>query len=791
MFRAPSKRIAVHGRFLAANSGVSGKGRAVPFGRRVCKSRRDIELKKRKKKQSAKLATLIRSADQAFRSAKYDQAEALCKQAISLDETNKNAVMLMVQIASAKNRMAEAGALLQGAIERDPTDPQLYISMAQLLIRVGRADEAVGAYRRAIGLAPQLLDLRIVSANLLCALGRYPEAIQECRQALELRSDYAPLYYNLGIALAAFGQPMEALASYERAISLNPDYHVAHFNLANLKRSLGDMEGALASYLRSAQLDPEQKLYLQKFSDCLGAVCQVRFDDEIDACVRRCLEVSGINHRGLIGWVLNRTVSAHVPDALLNAHDSGRRRSLIDAVRGRELHSLLNHEPLRMLLERVVINNCDFERFLTDLRFAFLSVYMDRKEDVSISEDAVGFLASLACQCYLNGFVYAKDQAEKELVDALRLDIEKAMQTGERVQGQMVALLGCYETLGSVFGEQPPTVAVGGTGEASLSRLIELQLVEPSREAGFSTDFPMLTGIEASNPEQVDRWQEDDEQDGRYFLPFIMARPAGDIFAQLFPQLARKGATIPVAPRILVAERGNGFHALMAARLFRGSSVTAVNSSRAALVFAAVQARKMGITNIEFGQADLMRLDDTLGQFDIIEAEGVLHYLPDALEGWRTLLALLRPGGLMRVGLYSDCGRQIVSAAGDIAAQLGVSPTADGVRDVRRTIMELDKGEVAYQLTRYNEFYSLASCRKLLFGKPKHWFTLPQLNVLIGQLGLAFVGFELEDPAYLRDYKMRYPLDPEAVSLDNWYQYETQQPGLFASRYQFWVRKEG
>jgi hypothetical protein len=63
--------------------------------------------------------------------------------------------------------------------------------------------------------------------------------------------------------------------------------------------------------------------------------------------------------------------------------------------------------------------------------------------------------------------------------------------------------------------------------------------------------------------------------------------------------------------------------------------------------------------------------------------------------------------------------------------------------------------------------------------------------VLIGQLGLAFVGFELEDPAYLRDYKMRYPLDPEAVSLDNWYQYETQQPGLFASRYQFWVRKEG
>ena len=50
-------------------------------------------------------------------------------------------------------------------------------------------------------------------------------------------------------------------------------------------------------------------------------------------------------------------------------------------------------------------------------------------------------------------------------------------------------------------------------------------------------------------------------------------------------------------------------------------------------------------------------------RFDVIEANGVLHHLASPFEGWRVLLALLRPGGAMRIGLYSELARRGNTAA--------------------------------------------------------------------------------------------------------------------------------
>ena len=48
-------------------------------------------------------------------------------------------------------------------------------------------------------------------------------------------------------------------------------------------------------------------------------------------------------------------------------------------------------------------------------------------------------------------------------------------------------------------------------------------------------------------------------------------------------------------------------------------------------------------------------------QFDIIESIGVLHHLEDPMAGWTVLSEILKPGGLMLVGLYSKLGRNSVA----------------------------------------------------------------------------------------------------------------------------------
>jgi SAM-dependent methyltransferase len=77
------------------------------------------------------------------------------------------------------------------------------------------------------------------------------------------------------------------------------------------------------------------------------------------------------------------------------------------------------------------------------------------------------------------------------------------------------------------------------------------------------------------------------------------------------------------------------------------------------------------IANIEYAQADILKLGSLGRSFDLIEPVGVLHHLRDWSQGWRVLLALLRPGGFMHVGLYSELARADIRAARAFIAERG------------------------------------------------------------------------------------------------------------------------
>ena len=66
--------------------------------------------------------------------------------------------------------------------------------------------------------------------------------------------------------------------------------------------------------------------------------------------------------------------------------------------------------------------------------------------------------------------------------------------------------------------------------------------------------------------------------------------------------------------------------------------------------------------------------DFQIARKDLIESLGVLHHLADPWEGWDRLLALLRPGGVMMLGLYSQPARR--SKAGyDLSSVALVHPS--------------------------------------------------------------------------------------------------------------------
>ena len=73
----------------------------------------------------------------------------------------------------------------------------------------------------------------------------------------------------------------------------------------------------------------------------------------------------------------------------------------------------------------------------------------------------------------------------------------------------------------------------------------------------------------------------------------------------------------------------------------------------------------------------------------------------DPFEGWRILLSLLRPGGIMHLGFYSEVARRDVVAARAFIAERGYAPTP---ADIRRCRQDLLKTPLAQRCALYRFF---------------------------------------------------------------------------------------
>ena len=224
------------------------------------------------------------------------------------------------------------------------------------------------------------------------------------------------------------------------------------------------------------------------------------------------------------------------------------------------------------------------------------------------------------------------------------------------------------------------------------------------------------------------------------------------------------------------------------AQQFPDARVLAVDLSLASLAYATRKSAERGITNVEYAQGDITKLSSIGRTFDIISSVGVLHHLEDPMAGWRQLLSLLRPGGFMLLGFYSERARRNVVAARAFIAEGGYGSTPAEMRRCREALTAPANAARFEQLTTFRDFYVTSEIRDLLFHVQEHRFTLPQIKERLAQLGLDFVGFLVEPPV-VRKYSQRFPDDRARTNLDNWDAFEAEFPDTFISTYAFWAQK--
>ena len=166
------------------------------------------------------------------------------------------------------------------------------------------------------------------------------------------------------------------------------------------------------------------------------------------------------------------------------------------------------------------------------------------------------------------------------------------------------------------------------------------------------------------------------------------------------------------------------------------------------------------VGNIEYGQADILKLGSLGRTFDVIESSGVLHHIADPLAGWRTLLSLLRPGGLMAVGLYSEIARADIVEGAGLHRRARLRSTADDIRRCRQESARRTRAVRRFKnIDASDDFFSTSDCRDLLFHVQEHRLTIPQIAGFLADNDLAFIGFEV-DPAIASAVPgMKFPRD--------------------------------
>ena len=165
----------------------------------------------------------------------------------------------------------------------------------------------------------------------------------------------------------------------------------------------------------------------------------------------------------------------------------------------------------------------------------------------------------------------------------------------------------------------------------------------------------------------------------------------------------------------------------------------------------------------------------------------MLHHLAEPMRGWAVLTKLVKPGGFMRIGLYSELGRSNVVALRQIIAERGYGSTPDDIRRARQDLLSRQEGR--FLSTMYSpDFYSVSACRDLLFHVQEHRLTLPQIGAFLAEHGLTLLGFELDAPTLAR-YRKAFPDDTAMTDLASWHRFETANPDTFRGMYNFWAQR--
>ena len=733
---------------------------------------------------AAVLQSAFEDAVQHHHHGRLPEAEKGYRQILNFAPGHPDALHLIgvARHQSGDPRAAESN--IKQAIKADDRNPAYHRSLGKVFHKDRRYDEAINCFQTAVQLDPRYVDAHNDLGTAYWELARVDEAVACFQRVLGIDAKNVSANNNLGLALKDRGDIDGAVNCFRLAADSDPTSVEVQNNLGLMLQDQGQREAALLAFRTAIRLDPQRTGSWINFAEALRFARIDSADSDLEQDIIDCFGQDRVNRQRLAVSAIGllRLDSEFV--AVLNKV-SGTDIDLGEILAPGTL-SALNHRLLIAMLWHAVIPDVDFERLLTRTRRAILDAALSDE----LPSSSAGFVLALSANCFTSEYVYAVSDTEIEGVDSLIARLAAGGDSTDPTDQVLWAVVGCYRPLHAVPGLDRLEDSTEADLDGAFGDLVRRQVSEPLAEAALKPTIVSLSPVVDTVSKIVRQQYEENPYPRWRTVNAGRARPLLSVVRQLFPHALGLPGTDSHQTDILIAGCGTGQTAIQASYRFTEPNILAVDLSRTSLAFAMRRAQEFGIESIEFVHGDILDLGSSERSFDFIEAAGVLHHMADPLAGWRVLRGLLRPGGFMKVALYSEFARRHVAAARAFVKSVGYSATPDGIRQCRQDIFALPRDSDVREVAGSLDFHAMSPCRDLIFHVQERSYTLPEIAEMLEPLRLRFIGFELRDRTVQTTYRERFPDDAALSELNNWHDLETACPDTFAGMYQFWLRAD-
>lgn len=570
-----------------------------------------------------------------------------------------------------------------------------------------------------------------------------PDALLRQARALEATGDDAGAFQTFKSCAQQHSRTADAWLGAARILIRQGDRGLATQVLSTGLRAVPDADrGRLAA----------------AFATQLGAFSGRTYHPRLEQDLLACFAEPAVEHQAL----------ARVTAELLLAREAaGAASADLDAVA---------RDPLWLAFLSLCLNvEAAMEARIAALRAALIARVSEDQGQGRVPVSREPLTCALALQAFAGEYLAPAFEASDPLLKALSAPLT-TLSPGPDLMERLAAV--------------PCGPKNGGWGALLLKRTLDDLIVERrlAKSLPALTSAPITDHAEDAVSADVRRQYELNPYPRWSEPPTPDQRPLASVIAAL-PGLSAAGVKgAGEIHRLLIAGCGTGYEAIDLARTDPTLRITALDLSRPSLAYGARMATELGVRTIDFRQGDILDLDQIEGGFDVAVSTGVLHHMDDPAAGLAAVVRTLRPGGVLRLGLYSERARSAVRAAQSEIRARGLTAIPEDIRAFRQIVLDAPATSPLGFLRTSDDFYSLSGCRDLVFHVHEQAYDPSGLADLLAGAGLTLVGFDAPEEATAR-FRERHGPSANPLDLTLWDTVEADHPGLFAGMYHLWARK--